>query len=187
MANFGAQLMLFPFETRQHVLAGSLFEIYFNSLGEFRGELKTRFMNQPLQQVVNEEYETVRKFILHHLQPHNNRLKFLPGDSSPHLLTITSTQIQPEELQPTNSFFSVRTHYELQSVQLDGIELMQETDPASIPWQSTFTSDSITGQISSTLGIPTWAIRCLFEPGVQPYADFKEPTNRLLAISRALQ
>lgn len=181
IANLNSRLAALPIENGRHVLAGMLFEIYFDSLGEFRNTLKTRFIDIPMQQVAADQYSDVREFILHQLHEYQGALSYLPGDISPRTLLITSAPILAEG--PLN--IDGRQH-ELLSVQLDGVELVQDYENPFPGFNATYTIDSMVQQISHVLAIPRWTIRRIHEPAVRPDAEFFLPENRTLNAMAAL-
>lgn len=179
IANLNSRLAILPADNGRHVLAGMLFEIYFDSLGEFRNTLKTRFIDIPLQQVAADQYSDVREFVLHQLHAHQDKLGYLPGDTSSRTLLITSEPI------PADGINEGRQH-KLLSVQLDGVELVQNFENPFPSFYGSYTIDSMVQQISHVLAIPRWAISRSFNPAVRPDAQFTLPENRILNAKAAL-
>lgn len=172
------QLAHFPSETSQHLLAGMLFEIYFNAEGKFREKTKFSYADKPLNLVVSSGYDEVRTFILFHLDEYRHHMKFMPGDSNPIPLSIVSAQIDRlDEEEPRGA-----TH-ELRSVTLDGIELMRHiSNQADDAWErmlgrSKMRRDAIRSLISEELAIPRWALSNNFDPQVPEEAQFVVPAG----------
>lgn len=186
VVNLDIQLSRFPSETAQHLLAGMLFEIYFDSHGEFRREPKARFIEKPLQQVVAEQFSDVRDFILHHLQAHRARLRFLPGDTRSLTLRLISAPILAENDAPEDD-----RRRELRSVQLDEVQLIRDREESEAnTWGRfgvrEFTTDTLVQKVSRALAIPHWAITREFEPAVRPDVVFVVPDGRELHVEAAM-
>jgi predicted nucleic acid-binding protein len=188
MAALETQLAQFPNTTAQHVLAGMLFEIYFDSEGQFRKKAKFAYANKPLALATHDSYELARKFILFHLYQHRQRLKFLPGDHDPMTLRIVSNIVvesdEDSSRHPTHA---------LHSVTLNGVELMRDlTDKADVAYarllaQSKMRWDTLTEVVSEELAIPKWALTNHFEPPTRPDSQFVVPEGRELHPKLALE
>ncbi|UCV12083.1 hypothetical protein KI614_02240 [Dechloromonas denitrificans] len=179
MANLDIQLSRFHDETAKHVLAGMLFEIYFNSNGEFRQKPKAHFIEKPLSVVAQEAYVEVKDFIRFHLMAHQNRLMFLPGD-----VGRIALQYFSESIPEASDEEKIRV---LQSLQIEGRELLVEVE-AETPsvWggylPQKFTPDDVVQDISRTLAIPRWAIASEYSPGVRPDVIFVIPEQKRLSF-----
>ena len=179
MANLDIQLSRFQGETAQHVLAGMLFEIYFNSKGEYRQKPKAHFIEKPLSVVAQEAYAEVKDFIRFHLAAHQNQLMFLPGD----VYRIT-LQYFSESIPAVSDEEKIRA---LQSLQIEGRELLVEVEAeAPSVWggflPQKFTPDDLIQVISRTLAIPRWAIASEYSPGVRPDVIFVIPEEKRLSF-----
>lgn len=62
-----------------HLLAGIVYEIYFDRNGEFRDRLKVRFFENPLKALLIDKYESIRSFLTSQLSPHIEKLSYIPG------------------------------------------------------------------------------------------------------------
>ncbi|MHB8564845.1 MAG: PIN-like domain-containing protein, partial [Acidiferrobacteraceae bacterium] len=127
MVNLDIQLSRFPPETAEHLLAGMLFEIYFDSGGELRARPKATFIGTPLQQVAEERFLGVRTFILGQLEAHQAMLRFRPGDRSRVTLLLRSSATPSEEGTPNDD-----RRRELQSAQIFEVELIQHPEEAEM-------------------------------------------------------
>lgn len=182
-----SQLERFPPETAQHILAGILFEIYFNSRGEFRRWFKFGYADKPLALVADPAYNEARVFIVFNLQDYRERLKFFPGDRESCVVRVVSEPARVQEMGLLQE--PVR---ELQSVTLDGIELIglsaAPRDPlAELFGQAKLSQERLIAQISEELAIPKWALTKHFEPPVTSDTQFVVPEGQELKPKRVLE
>lgn len=183
IAALESQLKRFLPETAQHLLAGILFEIYFNSRGEFRGWAKFGYADKPLALVADPAYDDARTFILFNLQDYRERLKFLPGDRGPFVVRVVSVPVRAQDDNPLQG--AVR---ELQSMTLDSVELIRAIDEtAGLFGQSKLSQGRLMAQISEELAIPKWALNKHFEPPVTSDTQFVVPEGRELHPKLALE
>ena len=188
MAALETQLAQFPDETAQHVLAGMLFEIYFDAQGQFREKAKFSYADKPLALAAHHSYEDARKFILFHLHQHRQRLKFVPGDRDQMTLRIVSVPYVQQDEGSSRS-----PTQELHSVTLNGVELMRDVaDQADDSWarllaHSKMRQETLRAVISEELAIPKWALTNHFEPPVPGDAQFVVPEGRELHPKVALE
>lgn len=179
--NLNGQLSRFSLETSQHLLAGMLFEIYFDSHGEFRQKPKSYFIEMPLLQIEEEEFSNVRSFIRHQLEPHSSKLRFMPGDQNQVPLDLRSSPLAAvaSDSDPQR---------ELLSAKIYGVELIQNPKDANDKYYGTkdYTTESLLQEISRTLGIPHRAITPKFDPEVNSDVVFIISEGRQLRIEAAL-
>lgn len=179
MAGLESQLRQFPQDTAQHLLAGMLFEVYFDSRGEFRNEAKFSYASKPLSVATAPEFADVLEFINHQLRDHRDRLAFMPGDEIRKLIRITSAPLPlpatdaPQHFEGT---LSLPTH-EIRSVLLDGVELMRASnDEEPNTWRRMFRTAKVSpehlrDQISDELAIPKWALTIETDPPISTDVD----------------
>lgn len=188
MAALESRLAKFSGDTAQHILAGMLFEIYFDGHGQFRDEAKFGYADKPLALVATEDYNDARTFILFHLNDHRSRLKFLPGDIEKKIIRIAfELRIQADE----DESVTPRPVLELKSVTLDGIELIQcitdETaDVGSLIHPSTLTPERLKATISEELAIPKWALTNQFDSPAPGDTKLTVPKGQKLNPKQAL-
>lgn len=180
-----SQLAQFPKETAQHLLAGILFEIYFDAHGQFRDVVKFGYADKPLALVEEPAYDDVRTFILNCLQNYHARLRFLPGDVEKKTVRIVSVKQQDENVLRQ----SVRA---LHSVTLDGVELIRDLPEADdalarVFGQHELSEERLRAKIAEDLAIPKWALINHYEPPVPGNALFVVPKERELHPKLALQ
>lgn len=188
MVALETQLKQFPQATAQHLLAGMLYEIYFDAQGEFRTSAKFGYADKPMAIVADPFYEEALEFISFQLHDYRARLKFQPGERNSKTLQITSEPVpsDPEE-NPDGQL------QELRSVTLDGVELLREINvEARDAWErmldrTKLTQERIRAKVSEELAIPRWALVNQFHPAVRGDAEFVVPEGRKLDPSLALQ
>lgn len=179
MGNLESRLAHFPEETAKHILAGMLFEIYFDAHGQFRETLKFGYADKPLSLVTKPKYSDVVAFILSKLEPHTGRLKFLPGEIAPKHVVITSTPVARDEGEDGEEIS------QLNSVTLDGVELLEEMpEPQGndmlryLFHVRTFYINRIRERISEELAIPKWALEIETAPPIASDRKLLIPGNR---------
>ncbi|EKG33933.1 PIN-like domain-containing protein [Pseudomonas avellanae] len=179
MGNLESRLAHFPEETAKHMLAGMLFEIYFDAHGQIRETLKFGYAEKPLSLVTKQEYSDVVVFILSKLEPHVGRLKFLPGEVARKHVVITSTPVERAEGEDSEEIS------ELNSVTLDGVELMDDIpEPQGDGlWRHllhtrTLYINRIRERISEELAIPKWALEIETAPPIASDRKLLIPGNR---------
>lgn len=187
MAALESQLAQFPRETAQHLLAGMLFEIYFDAHGQFRDVAKFGYADKPLALVADPANDDARTFILFHLYNYRAWLKFLPGDREQRTVQVVSTPVVQQDTPPPR--LPVR---ELQSVTLDGIELIRDladqanAQLAGLLGQSKLSQESLKSNISKDLAIPKWVLFSQFDPPVTGGTQFVVPEGKELHPKLAL-
>lgn len=174
MAGLESQLTMFKPETAKHLLAGMLYEVYFNSRGEFRQGAKFSYADKPLSVATNAEYADVMEFINYHLHNYKDRLAFMPGDQTQKLIRVVWTplpQSAVDTLQPFEGEPALQTN-EVRSISLDGVELMRESDVEEPnAWtrmilREKVSPERIREQISDELAIPKWALTIECQPPI---------------------
>lgn len=190
--NLEAQLRQLPEETAKHLLAGILYEIYFDGHGEFRESAKFSYADKPLAVVVDEIYVEVRDFILFQMHGHRTQLKFLPGERANKVIHIASeaAAAPAEGQEPLRS--PPLPRHELRSVVLDGVELMRDAvDAQEAAWQhmirrAKLSPDRIRERISEVLAIPKWALTIETQPPIRTDLELAFPEGREFYPKQAL-
>ncbi|MBN8448552.1 MAG: peptidase C14 [Candidatus Accumulibacter sp.] len=193
MAGLETQLHQLPLETAQHLLAGMLFEVYFDSRGEFRDGAKFTNADKPLSIVTNGEFSDALEFITYHLRDHRARLTFMPGDRTRKLIRVNSAPVsQPADDAP-QPFEGAHPTHEVRSVTLDGVELMRNAvDREPNAWSGMtrrrrVSPERIRDRISDCLAIPKWALTIESNPPIPADVDLAIPEKRELHPELALQ
>ncbi|WP_250462428.1 PIN-like domain-containing protein [Caballeronia sp. GAFFF2] len=181
IVNLDIQLGRFPDDVSQYILCGMVFEIYFDSEGELRRRGKSAYMDKPLSLLTRERYSSARDFIRHKLAQSNARWTYMPGEETPRVLNLVWTP------SPADSATREEVVGLLQSVQLDGNELLVDDEPADDDiWgigKRFSTIDEIVLDISSGSLIPKWAITRHVEPSAQLRQRFCTPDARRLRVT----
>lgn len=195
MAALEAQLRQFQPEAAQHLLAGVLYEVYFDSHGTFRGSPKFSYADKPLSLVTEDAYAEALEFIQFHLWNHRAQLKFLPGDRDRKIVHIVSAPPAPtaQNAAPAASKALSVLADELRSVVLDGVELMRDVvDPEEDEWQrllqgGKLSPERIREKVSEELAIPKWALALETEPPIRADRELALPAGREFHPKQALQ
>lgn len=148
----------------------------------------------PLSVVVNQNYSDVTEFMKCKLRDHRERLTFMPGDSTIKVIQIIAAPLKPEDDTPSilDDQPSLPTH-EIQSVQLDGVELLSvTTEGDQRPWMGVygskfFSPDRIRDRISDDLAIPKWALQIKTEPPMSSDVFLAVPENHGIKTTLALK
>ena len=194
IAGLEVQLSQFQPETAQHLLAGMLFEVYFDSRGEFREDAKFSYADKPLSVATNAEFAEVLEFITYHLRNHKDRLAFMPGDRTRKLIHVVSVPLSSpaaDTLQHSKGA-PARPTREVCSVLLNGVELMRESaDGEPDAWlaimrKEKVSPEGIRSQISDELAIPKWALTIECEPPISADFALAMPKDREIRPELAL-
>jgi len=180
------QLRRFPDDAPQHLLSGMLFEIYFDSRGEFRDIAKFSYADKVLSVVTQTDFADALAFITLHLQPHRARLKFAPGDRSRTAIRIVSAPApQPlaDAAQTTTPLTPPPTN-EVRSIVLDDVELLRDiVDENENEWhrllsRNRLTPERIREQIADDLAIPKWALTLDTQPPIRADVELAMPERK---------
>lgn len=80
MDNLSENIKYFLFSSKNHVLNGIIFEVFFNSYGSFRqDELKDDYLYEIYNTLENKEYKKSLDFLISILRPHNDVLFYIPS------------------------------------------------------------------------------------------------------------
>lgn len=187
IAALEAQLRQFEPDRAQHVLAGMLFEVYFDSKGEYRSIAKFSYADKLLAVVTKPEFADALQFIIFHLHPQRGRLKFQPGDTGRLAIRIVSVPLaaQPAaETEPSLTFSERAPTHELQSVLLDGAELLrdvvgeEENEWYRLLSGNRLSAERIRERVSDDLAIPKWALTLDLQPLVKVNEELAVPEGK---------
>ncbi|WP_161972878.1 PIN-like domain-containing protein [Enterovibrio baiacu] len=148
MVSLRRKLSIFPIEIANHILAGMVFEVYFDSSCQYREDVKFDYASSILSLLIKDDFEQAKSFIRYHLQDHEEQLLFIPGDQGEPKseITINVSMSQGEE----SSFI-------LDSVMFQGKELVVDDDEP-LWFTPNYNASKIRAEVSSTLAIPEWAL-----------------------------
>lgn len=150
MTSLVRKLSIFNNDIANHMLAGMVFEIYFNTRGQPREQTKFDYAETVLKVITNDTYKPAKNFIRTKVLALN--LIFIPGDLNEpkHDIVIKVTEDETKE----NSFI-------LNSVQFNDQELIEDDDEGpDSNWSSrVYTAIDIWEYISEEYSIPKLALR----------------------------
>lgn len=194
MVRLEAQLKQFEPDTAQHLLAGMLYEVYFNSRGDFRDKAKFSYADKLLSVVTQEEFSDALNFIQYHLRSHTDRLVFMPGDQTRKLIQIILRPLPPPKAE-AHPFFKNLPDHQVNSVLLDGVELMRRSaevemdDWSRMAQRASVSPERIRDRVSDELAIPKWALTIETVPPISADINLAMPEgfelNPELAVERA--
>jgi hypothetical protein len=162
------------------ILAGMIFEVYFDSNGKFRDHKKTRFIDPLFTLVNNERFTICFDFIRTQLLPHRESLVYLVGDEKPVELVV--------HLQPTATLGDASKVGEIISVRLNGVELLADevkSNPFSTDDQKIEITE-IKRRICIGYALPSSLVSVLVLPENAGNAAMKLPSGKGLNIPQWL-
>lgn len=163
-----------------------VFEMYFDSHGEFRSEAKFLFAEKVLSVVAMESFAKVRDFILAKLEPHRQQLLFAPGDATRFSLRFVSAPPVLEEGNDDKTPVHALLSLTLNNMELVRDVVVDETDAwARMLHRRRLATEDVVEMVSRSLAIPRWAIQREFEPPVRPDAVFFIAENRAIFAEAA--
>lgn len=181
MKNLDIELARFPQQTAIHLLSGMLYEIYFNSDGEFRRTPKAAHIEEIMKAAMKAEFKPSCDFITSKLNNHENNIVFKPGsaDCLPLFIKITEEQSEDDG--------KIKQTFVLQSVEFFGKERITMEDQIDAFFRSGLsrtTIDQIKSELSNSYAVPEWAIDV--QLNLPQYANkmLLIPVGKLLNLSR---
>jgi hypothetical protein len=158
MRNLDIELGRHDLEAANHLLAGMLFEVYFDSEGQLRRHPKADQIDSPFREAGKPNFEMASAFIQAQLHPYRDQLLIAPGDATIIELKVDATLVQAEGDE--------KMHYRLVTVLLGDVSLLEtvetaETNGANINrWlaDDDWTLDKLKSTLSESWAIPEWQI-----------------------------
>jgi len=186
------QLRQLPDDAGQHLLAGMLFEVYFDSHGVFREEPKFTYADKLLSVVTQPDFVDALAFITHHLHPHRASMKFFPGDTERKTIHITSTPPTPvaRDAEPTITELASPAP-EVLSILFEGKELLNDIVPGIQNMRQAYLKRKISPEfikerISDDLAIPSWALKLDTQPQVERDVALAIPDGKFFDLESLL-
>lgn len=177
MLNLDLRLKKFPDPVSKYVLAGIVYEIYFNGQGELRETPKAGELARPLALVAKDDYADVRAFIRTKLDAAHANLFFSPGDQRRCLVEVRSEPVNGQDADDDEKRM-------LTSITLDGQEILVAAEPGADDWfvryRMSYRAKDIVDDIAIRLSIPHWALGLELDPVVKADTRFYIPDNRWL-------
>ncbi|KAB7681373.1 hypothetical protein GBN23_06130 [Plesiomonas shigelloides] len=87
----------FSGDIRNYLLSGMLFEIYFDSHGDFREHKKSTYAEAIFDAVNTEDYINSKNFIRTRLEVHRAELAYIPGDDNDLNVTVVLSDVDEEQ------------------------------------------------------------------------------------------
>jgi predicted nucleic acid-binding protein len=176
MASLHRKLSIFPNKIANNILAGMVYEIYFDSRSQYRGSAKFDYASSVLGLLIKDDFKQAKSFIRHHLQDHIGKLLFIPGDQGEPKkeITLKVTMNKNDE----NNFV-------LDSVLFQDKEIITEDDDASSWFTPSYNVSQIRTEVSSKLAIPEWALTLKTNENVGD-RRLQLPEGKILAPLHAL-
>lgn len=174
-------------EAANHLLAGMLFEVYFDAEGHYRTRPKSSQIDIPFQEIAKPNHEAAKAFIQVQLQSYRDQLLMVPGDTAIIELRVDATPIQAEGDE--------KPAYRLDTVLLGGISLLDAvenagTDGANINrWllDNDWTIDKLKSALSESWVIPEWLIATNPNPDLSNRDILRVPEGMRLVTSNRLR
>ena len=111
-----------------HVLNGILYEMYFNSLGEFRYKNLKCKNNQMIFSLINEDsLKSSFEFISEQLKPYTDYLYYVPLMTQVIDVSIDSQKMNADKFHPEN-------HYKVNSIMVNGNDIRKNIYPYILQW-----------------------------------------------------
>jgi len=176
ISNLDTRLKWFPHPISKYVLAGIVFEIYFDSKGALRDSPKAGYLAKPLSLLAKADYPDVRAFIRSKLELAGAHLFFSPGDDQQRTVAVQSEPVETEDVLDAGK------RRQLSSITLDGRQILVDAPPDEDRWSTryrmTYSSTDILEDISTSLSIPRWALTLVLNPEVDANVRFVLPEDR---------
>ncbi|MBD8757778.1 PIN-like domain-containing protein [Pseudomonas coleopterorum] len=178
MGSLDTRMNFFLEPSRKYVLAGIVYEIYFDSHGALRETPKAEMIAKPLALIAKPEYEDVRAFIRSKLDAAGANLFFFPGDHGNCQVIVQSELV--DDVTPVDE----GEKRVLTSITLDGREILTPAAPGINRWHPryrvSYRGRDIIDDIAISLSIPRWALTLVLDPQPEGDARFFIPEDRQL-------
>ena len=178
-------------EAGKHVLAGALFEIYFDSHGKFRSELKFGYAEAPLRTVQKEKYSDVLDFVKYSLHAFRDRLGYFPGDVTPSLLNIGLTEFKAKDILSRLGGPGA-VDYRIEILEFNDCDLLVFPDAVekkSEHWTmrpARTTVAKLRDEICNKLGVPKWNLKLKISPEIDINDSIFVHKDKKIDIDNAL-
>ncbi|MFM2668712.1 PIN-like domain-containing protein [Vibrio mediterranei] len=149
IASLDTKLSKLDDEVANHLLAGMVFEIYFDAHGLPRQFTKFDYANKVLSVITKHRYESAKEYIVRKIVEADIDLAFHPGSTAEPKLTINLV-MEPQEGRDDT--------YNLTSVVFDGNELLVDDDEQFGFISKNYDIFEIRDTISNHFSVPTWAL-----------------------------
>lgn len=166
LSNIRRELASFPNDRAIDFLNGMLFEVYFNSEGEFRGQnIKGRCFNELLSIQSVKKFSPSVHFIRRSLEPYKSELPFLPN-TTPELVTL---ELKIKKGDPPT----------VKSLTFEGRNLLSsDVSPEGRVWRlsyQSFTIDKLRRQLADDWHIPLSQLTVNVSPKLESNTELRLP------------
>jgi len=176
LSNLDSRLKWFPNNTSSYIVAGIVYEIYFDAHGALRDSPKAGYLAKPLSLLAKGEYPEVCVFIRSKLELAGAHLFFFPGDNQQHTVTVQSESIETEDVLDAGK------RRKLISITIDERQILDGAPPEEDRWLTryrvSYSATDILEDISTSLSIPRWALTLVLNPEVDASVRFVLPEDR---------
>lgn len=169
MKSLRREMASLPEDRALDLVNGMLFEVYFNSAGEFRGrKLKARHLGDILEVQKIKKYESSISFIRRSLEPYRSSLLFLPSTEP----EVVQVDVQIRKTDPPT----------VRSIKVSDKNLLT-TDPdaddlSAKLWKlsyQNFTLEVLRDQLAEEWGIPTGQLEITCSPSLEAKVKLRLP------------
>lgn len=186
VSDIDIQLTRFSDVAANHILAGALFEIYFDGQERFRAAPKSGQIDSILKVSLDPQYKLATEFICDHLKPFANKLISMPGSAE----TI-ELKIQLDQSMGTNVS---AVGYLVGSVKFAEHELLKplpdkgDKDYFSLAvlHERRRTLKSISASLSENWVVPSWQIHTSVMPDIPTDSLLHVPDDKVLHVENLL-
>ncbi len=166
LGNIRRELASFPNDRAIDLLNGMLFEVYFNSEGEFRGQnIKGRCFNELLAIQNVKKFAPSVNFIRRSLEPYKSELPFLPN-TTPELVTL---ELKIKKGDPPT----------VKALTFEGRNLLSsDVSPEGRVWRlsfQSFTIDKLRRQLADDWNIPISQLSVNVSSKLEPSTELRLP------------
>jgi predicted nucleic acid-binding protein len=180
------QLSKFSDDVANHILAGALFEVYFDGDGQYRVTPKSGQIDPIFKMALIQRHNLAYDFICERLKPFSSRLVVLPGQGGKIELKVQLVQAMVPSASAVGWTFS--------TVKFAGHELLaalpQEGDAdyfsLAVLHQRRHSLKSIASALSENWVVPSWQIQILSEPEFPIDTLFFVPDDKVLRVENFL-
>lgn len=176
LSNLESRLGWFPESAANYLLAGIVYEIYFDSNGNLRESPKAGYLAKPLALLAKNQHPEVCEFISTKLKEAGAELYFFPGQNQKRTVKVQSEPVDIEE-----ETLDAGNKRKLISITVDGQEILDNQPPDEDRWLTryrvSYSAPDILEDISTTLSIPRWALTLELEPMVDASVRFILPEH----------
>lgn len=153
--NLSAWLKKYSFGQINHVLNGMLFEMYFNSKGQFRQEnFKTELIDDIFNLQANEQYKSSFEFIIKQLTPFREYLYYFPTYlETAYPIEIQFESFDAEQYDGTNQSVLRLVSIKHSEVELFDINIYDKFEPLEVSYQQ------FLSKLSEQLSVPRSLLR----------------------------